>query len=267
MENNLIIKGVECRLNENGIVELNLEHVARGLGFTQRQNKNGVVYESIRWERIKSHLQEFNFPPQVGENKLPDFVPENIFYKLCFKAENETAKKFQNLVTDEVLPSIRKHGAYMTNEAIEKTLLSPDFIIRLAQNLKDEQEKRIALEQEIGKKEEIIELQHETITELAPKASYTDQVLNSKNAMTITQIAKDYGLSAKALNKKLHDLGIQYKVNDQWVLYQKYQDKDYTKSNTYIETVDGVTKTYISTTWTQKGRLFIDSFLRAKTTV
>lgn len=260
MENNLIIKGVECRLNENAIVELNLEHVARGLGFTQIKNK--VDY--VRWETVFEYLNELGFSQQVGKDS---FIPENVFYKLCFKAKNETAKKFQNLVTDEVLPSIRKHGAYMTNEAIEKTLLSPDFIIRLAQNLKDEQEKRIALEQEIGKKEEIIELQHETITELAPKASYTDQVLNSKNAMTITQIAKDYGLSAKALNKKLHDLGIQYKVNDQWVLYQKYQDKDYTKSNTYIETVDGVTKTYISTTWTQKGRLFIDSFLRAKTTV
>lgn len=260
MENNLIIKGVECRLNENDIVELNLEHVARGLGFTQIKNK--VDY--VRWETVFEYLNELGFSQQVGKDS---FIPENVFYKLCFKAKNETAKKFQNLVTDEVLPSIRKHGAYMTNETIEKTLLSPDFIIRLAQNLKDEQEKRIALEQEIGKKEEIIELQHETITELAPKASYTDQVLNSKNAMTITQIAKDYGLSAKALNKKLHDLGIQYKVNDQWVLYQKYQDKDYTKSNTYIETVDGVTKTYISTTWTQKGRLFIDSFLRAKTTV
>lgn len=260
MENNLIIKGVECRLNENDIVELNLEHVARGLGFTQIKNK--VDY--VRWETVFEYLNELGFSQQVGKDS---FIPENVFYKLCFKAKNETAKKFQNLVTDEVLPSIRKHGAYMTNETIEKTLLSPDFIIRLAQNLKDEQEKRIALEQEIGKKEEIIELQYETITELAPKASYTDQVLNSKNAMTITQIAKDSGLSAKALNKKLHDLGIQYKVNDQWVLYQKYQDKDYTKSNTYIETVDGVTKTYISTTWTQKGRLFIDSFLRAKTTV
>lgn len=99
--NNLIIKGVECRLNENGIVELNLEHVARGLGFTQIARSGNEV---VRWERIRSYLQGFNFIPTsgdglTGKESLPDFIPENVFYKLCFKAESQIAKNFQNLVT------------------------------------------------------------------------------------------------------------------------------------------------------------------------
>jgi anti-repressor protein len=95
-------------MNADGVVELNLEDVSRGLGFTQTQIKTGKEYVSIRWERISGYLAEFGFPPLVGENDLPDFIPENIFYKLCFKASNETARKFQDLVTDEILPSIRK---------------------------------------------------------------------------------------------------------------------------------------------------------------
>lgn len=96
--NNLIIKGVECRLNENGIVELNLEHVARGLGFVKRDSKNGIVYERVHKQNVQKWLYSFGLLKSENE-ELPDFVGENIFYKLCFKAESQIAKNFQNLVT------------------------------------------------------------------------------------------------------------------------------------------------------------------------
>ena len=86
--------------------------------------------------------------PTCGDD---DFIPENIFYRLAMKAKNETAERFQALVADEIIPSIRKHGAYMTPQKIEEVLLNPDTIIKLATELKAEQEKRMALERQAEK--------------------------------------------------------------------------------------------------------------------
>lgn len=127
MNNIITIKNVRGYLDKDGTAHLNLEDVARGLGFVQKQNKNGKEYESIRWERIAGYLVELGFPHGVGEKseivnleseELPDFIPENIFYKLCFKASNEVAKKFQNMVCDEILPTIRKSGTYSIQQSI-----------------------------------------------------------------------------------------------------------------------------------------------------
>lgn len=101
-----LIEGVSC-YEENGVAYIRLEDAARGLGFMQTQNKNGVEYTSIRWERIEQYLAEFGFPHKWGKE---DFVPENIFYRLCMKANNETAQKFQTLVCDVILPELRKRG-------------------------------------------------------------------------------------------------------------------------------------------------------------
>lgn len=100
------------------------------------------------------------------------------------------------------------------------------------------------------------------ISELQPKASYVDQILQSTGTVTVSQIAKDYGLSAKALNSLLHETGVQYKVNGQWLLYSKHQDCGYTKSRTveYFDSV-GERRVKMDTQWTQKGRLFIHEIL------
>lgn len=92
------INNVRGYIDEKGTAWLNLEDVARGLGFTQIKNKK----EYIRWERVIQYLKEMAFPTS-GEN---DYIPENIFYKLCMKADNEVARLFQDLVCDEILPSI-----------------------------------------------------------------------------------------------------------------------------------------------------------------
>ncbi|WP_455105065.1 phage antirepressor [Peptostreptococcus sp.] len=174
-----------------------------------------------------------------------DCINESNLYKLIFQSRKPQAERFSNWVTDEVLPSIRKHGAYLTPDKVEEVLLNPDTIIKIAQNLKEEQEKRRQLEIENN--------------ELKPKASYCEQVLQSTNAVVTTQIAKDYGMSPQALNSTLHELGVQYKVDGQWVLYSKYQDKGYTKSCTVI---DRFGEPRMQTKWTQKGRLFIYQILK-----
>ena len=130
----LNIDGIEC-YELDGVAYLKLEAVARGLGFTQIQNKKGKTYESVRWERINQYLEEFGFPHQWGKN---DFIPENIFYRLAMKANNAAAEAFQKKIADEVIPSIRKHGAYLTPEKVEEVLLNPDTIILLATRLKNE---------------------------------------------------------------------------------------------------------------------------------
>lgn len=98
-----LIEGVSC-YEENGVAYIRLEDAARGLGFTQE--KNGVEY--VKWERVEEYIRSFENSPLVG--KRPEYIPENIFYRLCMKANNETAQKFQALVCDVILPELRKRG-------------------------------------------------------------------------------------------------------------------------------------------------------------
>ena len=107
------INGIEC-YEENGTAYLKLETVARGLGFTQE--KNGIEY--VRWETVTKYLEELRFPNKLGKERFSpevekdSFIPENIFYRLAMKAKNEAAERFQALVADEIIPSIRKTGGY-----------------------------------------------------------------------------------------------------------------------------------------------------------
>ena len=107
------INGIEC-YEENGTAYLKLETVARGLGFTQE--KNGIEY--LRWETVTKYLEELRFPNKLGKERFSpevekdSFIPENIFYRLAMKAKNEVAERFQALVADEIIPSIRKTGGY-----------------------------------------------------------------------------------------------------------------------------------------------------------
>lgn len=184
------------------------------------------------------------------------FISESGVYSLVFSSKLPTAKKFKRWVTSEVLPAIRKHGAYMTEDTIKKALQEPDFIIKLATELKEEKEARKTAELEVAQKSQII-------NELKPKADYTDRILQSSSLVTITQIAKDYGMSGKKMNSLLHELKVIYKMGSQWLLYSKYQAKGYTHSETVnIEHSDGRPDVAMNTKWTQKGRLFLYELLK-----
>lgn len=138
----LTIKGIDC-YEQDGTIYLKLESVARGLGFTQTQNKNGIEYTSIRWETVFRYLDEIGFPNLLGKD---DFIPENVFYRLAMKAKNAVAEAFQVKIADDVIPSIRKHGAYMTPDTLDRMISSPEFGIKLLTALKEEQDKRKSLE-------------------------------------------------------------------------------------------------------------------------
>src|SRR5690625_3197504 len=103
------------------------------------------------------------------------------------------------------------------------------------------------------------------VNELKPKADYTDQILKNKGLVTISQIAKDYGMSGQAMNNLLHELKVQYKRSEQWLLYSKYHDRGYTHSKTFdITKKDGSKDVRMNTKWTQKGRLFIYDLLKGE---
>jgi prophage antirepressor-like protein len=182
-------------------------------------------------------------------------INESGLYSLILSSKLPEAKEFKRWVTSEVLPAIRKHGVYAVDEVLE----NPDMLISALQALKEEKAKAKRLT-------ETLAVQEQQIAELQPKASYYDVVLNCKDLVSVTEIAKDYGKSAKWLNEKLHELGIQFKQGGKiWLLYQKYAQKGYTstKTQTYNGN-DGEIHTKEHTYWTQKGRLFIYDKLKAE---
>ena len=191
-------------------------------------------------------------------NRGMAIINESGLYSLILSSKLPTAKKFKRWVTSEVLPSIRKHGAYMTEDTIKKAMAEPDFIIKLATELKKEQEQNKQLTETCSQQQQVI-------GELKPKADYVDRILKSNSLVTITQIAKDYGMSGQGMNKVLHDMHIIYSCNKQWLLYSQHQAKGYTFSETVdIPREDGTTKVVMNTKWTQKGRLFLYETLKKR---
>lgn len=213
----------------------------------------GLTNPTVTISRLdEDDRAKFNLGRQ-GETNL---VNEYGLYNLILASRKKEAKAFKRWVTHEVLPTIRKYGAYMTDEVLKEALTSPDFLIKLATELKEEREKRIALEIDNN-------IKAQQIGELKPKADYVDKILKSKSLMNVSQIAKDYGMSATKFNKILHELKVQYKQAEQWLLYSKYHDKGYTHSETFdFENKNGINETKLTTKWTNKGRLFLYNLLK-----
>ncbi|CAK1246015.1 MAG: hypothetical protein [Caudoviricetes sp.] len=217
--------------------------VADTLGYSAARNalKNHVADEDKLTHRISAS----------GQSREMVMINESGVYSLIFGSKLDSAKRFKKWVTSEVLPSIRKHGAYMTDSKIEEVLTDPDTIIRLATTLKQERQEKLLLKQRVN--------------ELQPKADYTDSILQNKSLVTITFISKDYGMSGTAMNRLLHELGVQYRQGDTWLLYAKHQKKGWTQSETKeVRLNDGTKKLVASTKWTQKGRLGLYELLKDK---
>ena len=174
-------------------------------------------------------------------------INESGLYSLTLSSKLPSAKKFKRWVTSKILPSLRKYGAYFTPEALYQSLCKPENLIEILHALADEQKRNTDLSVENA--------------QLSVKARYYDEILNSKNNVPVTQIAKDYGMSAIAFNKMLHEYGIQYPIRNSWVLYAEYANNGYTQSKTYKYTEN---KASMHTCWTQRGRLFLYEFLRER---
>lgn len=211
---------------------------AEKLGY---RNPRKAVLDHCRCvtKRDTPHPQN---PKKVMERS---FIPEGDLFRLIIRSKLPAAERFEHWVFDEVLPCIRKHGAYIIGEILEEAAKNQKIAVELTAKLQSEREKTAALK-------EYTEI-------LTPKARYCDQILQSKNAVPVSLIAKEYGMSAAAFNKLLHHLRIQYKTGDAWLLYQTYAKKGYTKSRTYII---GDVLSVMHTYWTQKGRLFLYNLLK-----
>ena len=189
----------------------------------------------------------------MGRQQDTILINESGLYSLILSSKLPNAKKFKRWVTSEVLPAIRKHGVF----AVDTMLNDPDAMIAALQAYKEERQRRLLLESENA-------VQKQQLLEMKPKVSYYDVVINSPDLISITEIAKDYGWSAKHMNGYLHSKGIQYKQGDRiWILYQKYAEQGLTSTKTHAYlTGDGSTHTKVHTYWTQKGRLFIYDLLK-----
>lgn len=212
----------------------------------------GLTNATVSVDRLdEDEVAKFNLGGLAGETNI---INEYGLYSLVLGSRKPEAKEFKRWITHEVIPSIRKHGAYMTPATLEEAILNPDFGIRLLTSLKEEREARKVLELQTAQQRQIIH-------ELQPKATYYDLCLQNKTLLSVTKIAKDYGMSGNALNSLLHELGVQYKQGDVWLLYQKYADKGYTQSKTHV--IDSERSAF-HTYWTQSGRLFIYELLKQK---
>lgn len=192
-----------------------------------------------------------------NQDKETILINESGLYSLILSSKMPNAKKFKHWVTADVLPSIRKTGGYIVGQ---EQLTDAEL---MAKALVVAQKTIEARTEEVRSLQMLNAVQQQQIAELNPKATYYDLVLQCPDLISVTEIAKDYGKSAKWLNKILSENKVQYKQRGVWLLYQKYAEKGYTstKKEPFID-AKGIQHTKPHTYWTQKGRLFLYEFLK-----
>lgn len=224
---------------------------AKALGY---KKPNDVISAHYRYT-VKRSIPHPQNPDKTIEMV---FITDGDLCRLAAKSELPGADEFESWIFDEVIPSVLRNGAYMTSDTLDKMIVSPEFGIKLLTSLKEEQDKRKKLEAENA-------AQRQAIADFQPIKQYLDTILSSPRTLTTTQIAADYDMSAKKLNRILHEEGIQRYVNNQWILYSRHMGKGYTKSRTInITRSDGHPDIVLNTEWTQKGRLMIHEILTAR---
>ena len=221
--------------------------IAKALGYANAQD---AIKKHCRW------VAKCDVPHPQSKTKTLEVnvIPEGDLYRLISHSELSSAEKFESWVFDEVLPSIRKHGMYATDELLD----NPDLLIQVATALKEEREKNQFLLNQTEQQIKVIE-------ELQPKASYYDLILQCNDLISVTEIAKDYGMSARKFNQLLNSFGIQFYQSGRWFLYATYQGNGYATSKTQnYPKPDGTQGSKTHMYWTQKGRLFLYDLLKAK---
>ena len=206
----------------------------REYGFVEGRDFNPLKIERVQNEGKRSVVRE------VTDHQLTmDMAKE-----LCMIQRSESGKRCREYFLE-----------------IEKKWNSPEAVLARALLIANHQ-----LQLTKGENTKLLEentAQSEKIKGMLPKASYYDYVLSAEGLMPISTIAKDYGKSARWLNKWLHEQGIQYKQGQVWLLYQKYADMGYVKSKTYtVSDENGNPNAKLHTCWTQKGRLMIYELLK-----
>lgn len=237
----MIINGVSC-YEKDGIAYLNLEAVARGLGFTKKANSGNEV---VNWTRVRGYLSDLGV---VQKCTTGDFIPENIFYRLAMKAKNETAEKFQALVADKIIPSIRKTGGYIAGQ----------------ENLSDSE----LMAKALLVAQRTIEERNKQIETMKPKALFADAVSGSDTSILVRDLAKllkqnGVDIGEKRLFKKLRDDGYLIKIGESKnTPTQKAMEMKLFEIKESVIIVDGKSRVAKTTKVTGKGQTyFINRFL------
>jgi len=233
---------IRTAVNESGDPLFCLADVAKSLGYS---NAPKAVIDHCKGVTVLE-------TPTNGGIQQIKFGKESEVYRLVMRSKLPDAEKFQDWVCEEVLPAIRKTGGYITT-TIEDT---PETILARAILVANDSINR--LKNQIETKEQQIALQAKELKDQAPKAEYYDSVLDSEGLIATTLIAKDLGMSATALNKKLFAMNVIYNCQGTWVVTAKYQNLGYAKSKSFPHhDSKGELHTSIHFYWTQKGREFI----------
>ena len=194
----------------------------------------------------------------LGGKQEMTIINESGLYSLILSSKLPQAKEFKRWVTSEVLPSIRRNGAYLTDDALARFAEDPDYGIKLLNTLKRERTERLAL------MKENVTLSMEN-NRMKPMADYCAKILACTDTVTVTQIAQDYGMTAQDFNEMLADMKIQYRCGRQWILYSGYKQQGFVQSATTTYTrYDGTKGVRVSSRWTQLGRIFLYERLKGE---
>jgi len=200
----------------------------------------------------------------LGGRQTVTVISESGLYAVILRSDKPNARAFRKWVTSEVLPTIRKHGGYITDELLAQIADKDEEIKGFVRALAKERRERkndnkrfdemcVTLKEGFDELKEDCDTLEDCIRAIAPKAEYCDIILQCQNAIPVSVIAKDYGMTAAKFNKLLHSVGIQYKIGGTWLLYQKYSGCGFTETNTYLSDK----KATVHTRWTQSGRRLI----------
>ena len=234
---NVEFGAIRTMSNEQGDVMFCAKDVCNALGY--KKTSNAIAQHVDEGDALKQGT------PTTSGVQMMLYVNESGLYSLILSSKLESAKRFKHWVTGEVLPSIRKQGGYMVAKQGE----SDEVIMARALQILHA----------------TVQRRNEQIAKLQPKANYADEVLDSVSCITTTQLAKELGMSAQELNRRLCELRIQYWQSGQYMLYAAYARQGFAKSRTHKRVIShGMVCTEMYLVWTERGREFIHQLLNPK---
>ena len=235
---NVEFGAIRTMSNEQGEVMFCAKDVCDALGY--KRSRDAIDQHVEEDDAVKHRLID-----SLGRKQLTTFINESGLYSLILSSKLESAKRFKHWVTSEVLPAIRKQGGYMVarpEETNEEILARALLIMQAAVQSRDEE-----------------------IARLQPKADYADEVLDSVTCITTTQLAKELGMTAQELNRRLCEMRIQYWQSGQYMLYAEFARQGFAKSRTHKRVLKhGMVITEMYLVWTERGREFIHQLLNPK---
>lgn len=208
---------------------------------------------------VSNEIISHGTPTGISKEVEMYFVTEPDLYRVIFQSRKSSARKFQDWVFEDVLPTLRKEGSYsMTQSKQPLASYQIEDPIERAKRWIEEQQHTRALEAQTEQQAQTIGIQQKELTVAAPKVKYYDDTLASTDCLTTTQVADDLGISARALNQQLSNAGIQYFQSGSWHLKGKYREWQLASTRTYNYIKgDGSTGTKVNLVWNQRGKRFI----------